>query len=145
MSALLASYFPIPPFYSLLVTSSFPPLSHRKVLAEVQASSDLTIHLHCCAYRRLAEYALPSPKLLEGGKVKYLLELLPKLRETGHRALVFSQVRACCCRALSHLHCCCCHTLSRLHCCSSTPPTATPSLADLLAVDVGAGRDRPRA
>jgi SWI/SNF-related matrix-associated actin-dependent regulator 1 of chromatin subfamily A len=63
----------------------------EKVLAELQASSDLTIHLHCCAYRRLTEHALPPSHLYDSGKVAHLTSLLPALRADGHRALIFSQ------------------------------------------------------
>ena len=68
-------------------------LAFEKVLAEVQASSDLTLHLHCQAYvRQLGGYALPLASLLEAGKLRHLCELLPRLRAEGHRALIFSQV-----------------------------------------------------
>ena len=62
------------------------------MLAEVQSSSDLTIHLRCLAYpRRLAQHALPPSLVLDAGKMVQLTTLLPQLRADGHRALIFSQ------------------------------------------------------
>jgi len=67
-------------------------LPFERVLTELQSASDLTIHLHCCAYQRLAEHALPPSQLLDAGKMAHLATLLPRLREEGHRVLIFSQV-----------------------------------------------------
>lgn len=53
--------------------------------------SDYQINQLTRTYKSLAGLGLPQELISEAGKLKILDELLPKLKEEGHRVLIFSQ------------------------------------------------------
>lgn len=53
--------------------------------------SDYQISQLTRTYKSLAGLGLPQELIPEAGKLKALDELLPKLKEEGHRVLIFSQ------------------------------------------------------
>lgn len=53
--------------------------------------SDYQINQLTRTYKSLAGMGLPQELIFEAGKLKILDEMLPKLKEEGHRVLIFSQ------------------------------------------------------
>lgn len=53
--------------------------------------SDYQINQLTRTYKSIAGLGLPQELIPEAGKLKILDELLPKLKEEGHRVLIFSQ------------------------------------------------------
>ena len=58
---------------------------------DLQWMSDYQINQLTRTYKSLAGLGLPQELIAEAGKLKILDELLPKLKEDGHRVLIFSQ------------------------------------------------------
>ncbi|XP_033184889.1 SWI/SNF-related, matrix-associated actin-dependent regulator of chromatin, subfamily a, containing DEAD/H box 1 [Bombus vancouverensis nearcticus] len=61
------------------------------VFEDLQWMSDYQINQLTRTYKSLAGLGLPQELISEAGKLKILDELLPKLKEEGHRVLIFSQ------------------------------------------------------
>jgi SWI/SNF-related matrix-associated actin-dependent regulator 1 of chromatin subfamily A len=62
------------------------------VLKQLMASSDYGLHRLAVRHPAvLGTYALPDDALFDSGKIRFLDELLPRLRAAGSRALIFSQ------------------------------------------------------
>ncbi|XP_031844634.1 SWI/SNF-related, matrix-associated actin-dependent regulator of chromatin, subfamily a, containing DEAD/H box 1 [Nomia melanderi] len=61
------------------------------VFEDLQCMSDYQINQLTRTYKSLAGLGLPQELIPEAGKLKVLDELLPKLKEEGHRVLIFSQ------------------------------------------------------
>lgn len=61
------------------------------VFEDLQWMSDYQINQLTRTYKSLAGLGLPQELIAEAGKLKILDELLPKLKEDGHRVLIFSQ------------------------------------------------------
>ena len=103
--------------------------SLAQVRAELSSASDFRLHTVCAELAESSQVRLgglqglmlPNEVIVDSAKMRELRRLLPELKESGHRCLIFSQVRA---RALalmtlliasliSHSH-------SRCSTCSST-------------------------
>lgn len=61
------------------------------IFEDLQWMSDYQINQLTRTYKSLAGMCLPQELIPEAGKLKILDELLPKLKEEGHRVLIFSQ------------------------------------------------------
>lgn len=61
------------------------------VFEDLSAMSDHEIHKLTDNYRCIKKFKLEDKYFLESGKFQKLDELLPKLKEEGHRVLIFSQ------------------------------------------------------
>ncbi|XP_015435861.1 PREDICTED: SWI/SNF-related matrix-associated actin-dependent regulator of chromatin subfamily A containing DEAD/H box 1 homolog [Dufourea novaeangliae] len=61
------------------------------VFEDLQWMSDYQINQLTRTYKSLAGLGLPQELIPEAGKLRVLDELLPKLKEEGHRVLIFSQ------------------------------------------------------
>ena len=109
--------------------------SLAQVRAELSSASDFRLHTVCAELAESSQVRqgglqglmLPNEVIVDSAKMRELRRLLPELKESGHRCLIFSQVRA---RALalmtlliasliSHSH-------SRCSTCSSTCSDDTP-------------------
>lgn len=58
---------------------------------ELATNSDFQLHQLCLELPQVHRLALPHHVLCESGKVARLVALLPRLREEGHKVLIFSQ------------------------------------------------------
>ncbi|CAK9812257.1 SWI/SNF-related matrix-associated actin-dependent regulator of chromatin subfamily A containing DEAD/H box 1 homolog [Anthophora quadrimaculata] len=61
------------------------------IFEDLQWMSDYQINQLTRTYKSLAGLGLPQELIPKAGKLKMLDELLPKLKEEGHRVLIFSQ------------------------------------------------------
>ncbi|XP_017880603.1 SWI/SNF-related matrix-associated actin-dependent regulator of chromatin subfamily A containing DEAD/H box 1 homolog [Ceratina calcarata] len=61
------------------------------IFEDLQWMSDYQINQLTRTYKSLAGMGLPQELIPEAGKLKVLDDLLPKLKEDGHRVLIFSQ------------------------------------------------------
>ncbi|XP_076755232.1 SWI/SNF-related, matrix-associated actin-dependent regulator of chromatin, subfamily a, containing DEAD/H box 1 [Xylocopa sonorina] len=61
------------------------------IFEDLQWMSDYQINQLTRTYKSLAGLGLPQELIPKAGKLKILDELLPKLKEEGHRVLIFSQ------------------------------------------------------
>ncbi|XP_006609793.1 SWI/SNF-related matrix-associated actin-dependent regulator of chromatin subfamily A containing DEAD/H box 1 homolog [Apis dorsata] len=61
------------------------------IFEDLQWMSDYQINQLTRTYKSIAGLGLPQELIPEAGKLKILDELLPKLKEEGHRVLIFSQ------------------------------------------------------
>lgn len=66
--------------------------TEQRVLEEIQGYNDLKLHQLCVSCGgSLARKQLSGDSFFASGKCQALAQLLPKLREEGHRVLIFSQ------------------------------------------------------
>ncbi len=66
----------------------------KKVREHVESLSDFALHSLCSEPRLrgvLAHRRLPAEAVMDSGKAQLLSALLPRLKEQGHRPLIFSQ------------------------------------------------------
>ena len=71
-----------------------PSAPLKKVQQHVASLSDFALHSLCCDDKvraALAHLRLPDEAVLSAGKAKWLADILPKLKASGRRVLIFSQ------------------------------------------------------
>ncbi|KAK9499348.1 hypothetical protein O3M35_002399 [Rhynocoris fuscipes] len=61
------------------------------IFEDLSYMSDHEIHQLTCQYKCISKYKLKDTDLLKSGKFAKLDELLPKLKDEGHRVVMFSQ------------------------------------------------------
>ncbi|EXJ87059.1 hypothetical protein A1O3_04016 [Capronia epimyces CBS 606.96] len=61
------------------------------IVRELEAYSDMEIHVLCDQHSELRRFALQNDEWLDSGKIKKTMELLRKFMSEGHRTLIFSQ------------------------------------------------------
>lgn len=71
--------------------SGYKQKNPNYVFEDLLWMSDYQINQLSRTYKSIAGFGLPLDLIPESGKLKTLDELLPKLKEEGHRILIFSQ------------------------------------------------------
>ncbi|EDV32223.1 uncharacterized protein Dana_GF14153 [Drosophila ananassae] len=70
--------------------SSYKKTNEQYIFEDLAIMSDFQV-FQLCNKHELYDVKIPDPLICDSGKFGYLDELLPKLREEGHRVLLFSQ------------------------------------------------------
>ncbi|XP_020807048.1 SWI/SNF-related matrix-associated actin-dependent regulator of chromatin subfamily A containing DEAD/H box 1 homolog [Drosophila serrata] len=70
--------------------SSYKKTNEQYIFEELAIMSDFQVYQLCQKYE-LFDVKIPDKLICDSGKFEFLDELLPKLREEGHRVLLFSQ------------------------------------------------------
>uniref|UniRef100_A0A1B6BYB9 SWI/SNF-related matrix-associated actin-dependent regulator of chromatin subfamily A containing DEAD/H box 1 homolog n=2 Tax=Clastoptera arizonana TaxID=38151 RepID=A0A1B6BYB9_9HEMI len=70
---------------------SYKEKDASKIFEDLIFKSDHELHTMCNSYKSLQGYQLPDSVLVKSGKMRKLDALLPKLKNDGHRILLFSQ------------------------------------------------------
>ncbi|XP_052741588.1 SWI/SNF-related matrix-associated actin-dependent regulator of chromatin subfamily A containing DEAD/H box 1 homolog [Bicyclus anynana] len=65
--------------------------NEQYVFEDLMCLSDFQMHQLTQQYHSINGYAIPDPLIEDSGKFSKLDEMLPKLKEEGHRVLIFSQ------------------------------------------------------
>ncbi|KAH8274923.1 hypothetical protein KR018_008475, partial [Drosophila ironensis] len=74
----------------LAVASTYKKTNEQYIFEELAVMSDFQVY-QLCNKHELFDVKIPDKLICESGKFQYLDALLPKLREEGHRVLLFSQ------------------------------------------------------
>ncbi|XP_068140495.1 SWI/SNF-related matrix-associated actin-dependent regulator of chromatin subfamily A containing DEAD/H box 1 homolog [Drosophila tropicalis] len=71
-------------------SSSYKKTNEQYIFEELAVMSDFQVYQLCNKYQ-LYDVKIPDHLIVDSGKFSYLDKILPKLREEGHRVLLFSQ------------------------------------------------------